>query len=440
MSAMHGISDVDVSPVSGYEILRTISEGGMGKVFLARQHALNRQVCVKVMSIPAGVDADTCRSRFCREAELLASVSHPHILSIFDFGATTDQGLPYLVTEFIEGGDLRGHMKAGEGMPVSHARSILMQVGDALSHLHAKGILHRDLKPENILMPTDSLAKVGDFGIAVMRDKAGTLTESFLGLGTVGYVSPEQQYGLKVDERTDQYSLAALCYELLTGRRPLGSFAPPSQLNPKLSIDLDAVVLRGLAEEPRNRFDSVREYLDAFDHALTVKPNRRRGPRLALVGLIVGLLALAAGARALSRFREQALRTAEKTAPAAAAARPAILQSPPPVAAPEPKQIEKPAPPHSAEFNRLVELRAYAIWVGHGRPAGIAGELVKEKNWKEAEGQIETEVKSRAFAIWVKQGSPTGAEGDAVREANMRNAEKELLQETEIELRRHPIN
>ena len=438
MSAMHGISDVDVSPVSGYEILRTISEGGMGKVFLARQHALNRQVCVKVMSIPAGVDADSCRSRFCREAELLASVSHPHILSIFDFGATTDQGLPYLVTEFIEGGDLRGRMKAGEGMPIGDARSILMQVGDALSHLHAKGILHRDLKPENILMPTDSLAKVGDFGIAVMRDKAGALTESFLGLGTVGYVSPEQQYGLKVDERTDEYSLAALCYELLTGRRPLGSFAPPSQLNPKLSVDLDAVVLRGLAEEPRNRFDSVREYLDAFDHALTVKPSRRLGPWVALIGLIVGLIALAAGTRALSRFREQALRTTVK--PAAAAAKPAILQSSAPAAAPEPKQVEKTAPVRSPEFNRLVELRAYAIWVGLGRPTGLAGELVKEKNWHEAEGLIETEVKCRAFAIWVKQGSPTGPAGDAVREENMRIAEQELLKETETELHRHPLD
>jgi eukaryotic-like serine/threonine-protein kinase len=434
MSPMHGISDVDVSPVSGYEILRTISEGGMGRVFLARQHALNREVCVKVMSIPPGVDADSCRSRFCREAELLASVSHPHILSIFDFGATTDQGLPYLVTEYIEGGDLRGRMTAGEGMPVSYARSILMQVGDALSHLHAKGILHRDLKPENILMPADTLAKVGDFGIAVMRDKAGALTESFLGLGTVGYVSPEQQYGLKVDERTDQYSLAALCYELLTGRRPLGSFAPPSRLNPKLSVDLDAVVLRGLAEEPRNRFDSVREYLDAFDHALTVKPSRRLSPRVALIGLIVGLIALAAGSRALSRFREQALRNAAK--PAAAAAKPAILQ----ITAPEPKQAEKAAPVRSPELNRLVELRAYAIWVGLGRPNGLAGELVKEKNWNEAERLIETEVKRRAFAIWVKQGSPIGPAGDAVREENMRIAEKELLKETEIELRRHPLD
>ena len=111
---------------------------------------------------------------------------------------TADQGLPYLVTQYIEGGDLAGSARQPERPCRSaSACSIVSQVGDALSHLHAKGILHRDLKPENILTPTDSLVKVGDFGIAVMRDKAGDLTESCLGLGTVGYVSPEQQYGLK---------------------------------------------------------------------------------------------------------------------------------------------------------------------------------------------------------------------------------------------------
>ena len=98
---------------TGTRILQTLNEGGMGKIYLARQHALNRLVCVKVLSIPEGEDADSCRSRFCREAELLASVSHPHILSIFDFGTTADSGLPFLVTEYIEGGDLRRRMNPG---------------------------------------------------------------------------------------------------------------------------------------------------------------------------------------------------------------------------------------------------------------------------------------------------------------------------------------
>ena len=176
--------------LQGYEILQELNEGGMGKIYLARQHALNRLVCVKVLSIPAGEDADLCRSRFCREAELLASVSHPHILSIFDFGVTADLGLPFLVTEYIEAGDLRHRMSSGQAMPESQVRSIVLQIGDALTLLHSKGILHRDLKPENILMPSDSLIKVGDFGIAVIQDKVGLLTQSVRGLGTVGYVSP----------------------------------------------------------------------------------------------------------------------------------------------------------------------------------------------------------------------------------------------------------
>ena len=293
MPAIHGTSGMHTSMVHGYEILQTLNEGGMGKIYLARQHALNRLVCVKVLSIPAGEDADLCRSRFCREAELLASVAHPHILSIFDFGATADLGLPFLVTEYIEAGDLRRRMSPGQAMPVSQARSIVLQVGDALTLLHSKGILHRDLKPENVLMPTDSLVKVGDFGIAVMQDKAGLLTQSIRGMGTVGYVSPEQQYGLKVDERTDEYSLAALCYELLTGRRPLGSFPPPSQLNLQLNRELDTVILRGLAEEPKNRFKSVREFVAAFDQALAASSRKARLLNLAVAGLIAILLGVA---------------------------------------------------------------------------------------------------------------------------------------------------
>ena len=228
--------------VPGCEILRHAQRGGMGRVYLARQQALKRLVCVKVLSIPDGEDADLCRSRFNREAELLASVSHPHILSIFDFGTTSDSGLPFLVTEYIEGGrPAPVHDSRASRCRSSQARAILLQVGEALTHLHSQGILHRDLKPENVLMPTDSLVKVGDLGIAVLQEEAGVLTKIRSRYGDVGYVSPEQQYALKVDERTDQYSLAALSYELLTGRRPLGVVPAPSRSNPRLSRELDAV-------------------------------------------------------------------------------------------------------------------------------------------------------------------------------------------------------
>jgi serine/threonine protein kinase len=429
------------SLVQGYEILQTLNEGGMGKIYLARQHALNRLVCMKVLSIPPGEDAELWRSRFCREAELLASVSHPHILSIFDFGAT-DLGLPFLITEYIEAGDLRRRMSSGQVMSLSQIRSIVSQAGDALTFLHEKGILHRDLKPENMLMPTDSLVKVGDFGIAVMQDKAGVLTQSVCGMGTAGYVSPEQQYGLKVDERSDEYSLAAVSYELLTGRRPLGSFPPPSQLNRQLAREVDAVVLRGLAEERKDRFNSVREFVQALDQVLAAAPQKARLSPLVLAGagLIAVLVVVAGLGRIVGLGRKPDVSLKEGRLPAASAANPKL---PSPVAPDEARKAPEPpagASQRSAELERLIQLRAYQIWVKAGRPRGTQGTSVKEANWLGAERQILDEVKARAFKIWVSQGRPEGAAGEAVREKNMRAAEAQLLKETETEMRRHPLD
>ena len=325
-------------------------------------------------------------------------------------------------------------MTPGQPMPVDQARSILLQVGEALTYLHGKGILHRDLKPENILMPTDSLVKVGDFGIAVMQDEAGVLTQSARGMGTVGYVSPEQQYGLKVDERTDQYSLAALSYELLTGRRPLGLFPPPSRSNPR------AVPRAGRGRScadcrrsPRTGSPASREFVTALDRALARR--RRQGPRAVpgAGGSIAVLLALPGwhGSWASGRSRASRARAARASPDAASRIRPATNPVPPPTANEPRTSPQAKAPERSPEFNRLVELRAYTIWDRSGRPTGPAGEAVKEKNWLEAERQIRDEVKARAYQIWEKQGRPTGAAGEAVREKNMRAAEAELLKETE---------
>ncbi len=455
MSSEHRGHGVDDSPVPGYEIVRSLRPGGMGHVYVARQCALNRLVCLKVMAIPEGEDAELCRTRFCREAELLASVTHPHILSIFDFGATADHGLPYLVTEFIEGGDLRGRMTVDEPLPVVQARSILAQVGDALTYLHGKGILHRDLKPENILMPTQTLVKVGDFGIAVMRDKAGLLTESMRGLGTVGYVSPEQHYGLKVDERTDLYSLAALSYELLTGRRPLGLFAPPSAVNRRLTSELDAVIMRGLAEEPKNRYANVREYMTAFDRALGSIASRTRTRGLKLGACIAAFAAAAVALGTWAIMPHANDNQAAHPAPVPIGNGPPVLKAgepkpaggggvmPPAADRAQPEAIGKPAATAadlSADFKRLVELRAYAIWVAQGRPKGVEGDRARDVNWQKAQRQIEAEVKARAFDIWVRQGRPTGPAGDAVKEKNMRDAQTELLKETDRDLLRHPLD
>ncbi|MGB0068211.1 MAG: protein kinase [Isosphaeraceae bacterium] len=440
MSSEHGTSGGDTPTVPGYQLQRLLGQGGMGKVYLAQQQALKRLVCVKVLSIPEGGDADLCRAMFAREAELLASVSHPHILSVFDFGTTADLNLPFLVTEYIEEGDLRRRMSKGHAMPIDRVRLILAQVGKALEFLHSRGIIHRDLKPENILTPTEAECKVGDFGLAVMQDKAGLLTRSIRGLGTPGYVSPEQQYGLKIDERTDQYSLAALTYELLTGRRPLGQFLPPSRHNVQLPRELDLAILRGLAEEPRDRYPSVGAFLTAFEQSLTSSPRRGLDRRPAVTGLLIILLGVA-GAAAFVTFGPG------KDAPGLGRDR----QDPDPGAqtgahpgqtpAEQKAAGAEPGPaPRSPEFTQLTKLRAYRIWVEGGSPTGQAGEAVKEKNWLEAEKQVNAEVETRAFQFWEQQGRPVGPEGEAASKKNRHIAEIQLLQETEDEFRRVPID
>ena len=308
------------------------------------------------------------------------------------------------MTEYIEGGDLRRFLE-GEAMPLPQVRSIVLQVGEAFGYCTSKGILHRDLKPENILMPTDSLVKVGDFGIAVMQDKAGVLTRSHRGMGTVGYVSPEQQYGLKVDERTDQYSLAALAYELLTGRRPLGLFRPSRAQSP--------LVPRGGRGDPpgpvrgaQDRFASVEDFTAAL-----IGPWPRPAEPPATRPVCAGLLAiLAAGAglawiagvgpmegtRLLEPFRRIFTAGPEARAvPADASARR--------LAGAHPE-----APPRSPEFQRLVELRAYRDLGGSGRPGGPEGDAVAREDLGRRPRQILEEVHVRAYRSGRNRAVPRG--------------------------------
>ena len=280
--------------IPGHEVTRLIGLGGMGEVYLARQVALNRPVAVKFLTRTAGGPADDYEARFRREAELMARVSHPNVVTIFDFGAV--DGRPYLVMEYVEGGDLRSRMVADRPMAIGEIRAIMGPVLDAIAYLHERGIVHRDLKPENILMSRGAPPKVTDFGIAVLDFAMGSLTRTGLALGTPGYVAPEQQYGLKVDARADQFSAAAVCYELATGRKPLGAFPPPQQLNPGLGPEAGAILLKALGEDPADRFATIGEFGRELDRALgraeAARPPRSR--RLA-VAAAVALAALAGG-------------------------------------------------------------------------------------------------------------------------------------------------
>ena len=295
--------------VPGYELLKPLGRGSMGEVVLARQLALGRDVAVKFVGQAVAAESGELAARFRREAEMMARVSHPNVVTIFDYGVAS--GRPYLVMEYVEGGDLRQRMGAPP-MPAGRALAVLRPVFGALEHLHAKGILHRDLKPENVLMHHGETPKVADFGIAVMVEAAGELTRADLSMGTVGYVAPELLYRLKVDARADQYSLAVIAYELLTGAMPLGSFPPPSKFNPELGPDVDAVVLKGLSEDRDDRYDTIREFGDALEKALD-PPARRLRPRL--FRLAAGVIVLAALAGAIARPWELAGRTNAPTAP-----------------------------------------------------------------------------------------------------------------------------
>ena len=282
--------------VPGYEMIRLIGLGGMGEVYLARQLVLNRPVAIKFLTRTAADPPDEYEVRFHREAELMARVSHPNVVTIFDFG--TVEGRPYLVMEYVESGDLRSRMVPDVPMKVGEIRAIMKPVIRAVEYLHRQGIVHRDMKPENILIHHEETPKVTDFGIAVLDFAIGSLTRTGHALGTPGYVAPEQQYGLKVDERADQFSLAALCYELATGRKPLGSFPPPTKLNPELGKDAGEAILRALSNDASDRFPTIGEFGEALDRGLALSgrpgPSKGRAILVASAALLAVVAAFVA--------------------------------------------------------------------------------------------------------------------------------------------------
>jgi predicted Ser/Thr protein kinase len=239
------------------EILEFIGQGGMGAVYKARQPALDRLVALKVLPPQAGKDPSFAE-RFTREAQALARLSHPNIVSVFDFGQAN--GLFYFLMEFVDGVNLRQAMRAGRLEP-KEALRIVPQICDALQYAHEEKIVHRDIKPENLLLDRRGRVKIADFGLAKLLGKpaAAHLTHPQQVMGTPHYMAPEQvEKPLQVDHRADIYSLGVVLYEMLTGELPLGRFALPSE---KVQIDvrLDKVVLRALEKEPVRRYQQASE-------------------------------------------------------------------------------------------------------------------------------------------------------------------------------------
>ena len=238
------------------EILECLGRGGMGVVYKARQPRLNRLVALKILAREKQQDAQFTE-RFTREAQALARLNHPNIVTIHDFGEAG--GHCYLVMEFVDGPNLRQLLQTGKMKP-EQALVIVPKICEALQYAHEQGIVHRDIKPENILLDKQGRVKIADFGIAkMMGDETGqqTLTGAKDAVGTPHYMAPEQiEKPQTVDHRADIYSLGVVFYEMLTGELPLGKFALPSK---KVQIDvrLDEVVMHTLEKEPARRYQQV---------------------------------------------------------------------------------------------------------------------------------------------------------------------------------------
>ena len=238
------------------EVLECLGHGGMGVVYKARQPRLNRFVALKILVREKEKDPRFAE-RFTREAQALARLNHPNIVTVYDFGETN--GLYYLLMEFVDGMNLRQLLQSRKLAP-EEALVIVPSICDALQYAHQQGIVHRDIKPENILLDKQGRVKIADFGIAKLLGADGRV-ESLTGeqgvLGTPHYMAPEQvEKPSIVDHRADIFSLGVVFYEMLTGELPLGKFAPPSRMV-KMDVRLDEVVLHALEKEPALRYQQV---------------------------------------------------------------------------------------------------------------------------------------------------------------------------------------
>ncbi|MGH9484825.1 MAG: protein kinase domain-containing protein [Terriglobales bacterium] len=303
-------------PIGSFEVTERLGAGGMGEVYRARDPRLGREVAIKVLPAAWVRDAERLR-RFETEARAAGQLNHPNILSVYDF--SVDAGTPYLVTELLEGESLRERLTPAAALPARKAIEIAMQVARGLAAAHAKGIVHRDLKPENIFLTRGGQAKILDFGLAkvtapvsddAVTIAAGEVTSAGSVLGTAGYMAPEQVRGEAADVRSDLFSLGAILYEMVAGRRAfqkatavetmsavLKEEPPAAAIEPPLQRVLDHC----LEKDPAARFQSARDLefaLAASEGTSTslraaVGPVRRRRP--ALVPWAVGLAGLLVG-------------------------------------------------------------------------------------------------------------------------------------------------
>jgi len=252
------------------EILDCLGCGGMGVVYKARQPHLNRFVALKILA-PGKEQDPAFAERFTREAQTLARLNHPHIVTLYDFGKV--DGLFYLLMEYVDGVSLRQLLQRKKLSP-EEALAIVPKICEALQYAHDHGVVHRDIKPENVLLNTEGRVKIADFGIAkIVGGEPGrqAITREEQVIGTPHYMAPEQvEQPQQVDHRADIYSLGVVFYEMLTGELPLGKFAPPSQ-RVQVDVRLDEVVLHALEKDRERRYQQASQVKTAVE-TITATP------------------------------------------------------------------------------------------------------------------------------------------------------------------------
>jgi tRNA A-37 threonylcarbamoyl transferase component Bud32 len=263
--------------IGPYRILEQVGRGGMATVYKAHHAALARNVAIKVLPMHLADDA-VFRERFRAEAVTIAKLRHPNILAIYDYG--NENGLYYIVTEFVDGGTLADQL--GKPLPVDYVARMLGPVASALDYAHARDVVHRDVKPSNVLVARDGNVIVSDFGLARMLEGSlPRLTQTGALVGTPEYMAPEQAAGESSGPAADRYALAVVAYEMLVGTVPFSADTPlatllahlhkplplPRERNPQLSTAIEEVLLRGLAKDPKDRYGTAADLVKAIDAA-----------------------------------------------------------------------------------------------------------------------------------------------------------------------------
>jgi serine/threonine protein kinase/Tfp pilus assembly protein PilF len=276
------MDDLIGKTLSGYQIIEQIGKGGMATVYRAYQPSLDRDVAVKVLP-PYYADQDeTFIARFRREARAIAKLRHQNILMVMDFGQ--EDNLSYIVMEYVDAGTMKERMRSS--MTLQEVYTLVGQIASALDYAHEQGVVHRDVKPSNILLPKPDWVLLTDFGLARMVG-GSFMTQSGLTVGTPAYMSPEQGSGNKIDHRTDVYSLGVMLYELVVGEVPYTAETPmavvvkhivdplplPRDKNPNVPERLQQVILKALAKNPEDRFNSAGEIVAAMEPVVSEIPD-----------------------------------------------------------------------------------------------------------------------------------------------------------------------